>query len=91
LLLPSHCRQAPRAANNFPEWLEVNFGANKTINEIHVFTLQTTGATRPSNSLLGRSGGAEDVIHSIDDGGLASGGPRRSLRLAPRPTRPPNR
>ena len=32
------------AANNFPEWVQVDFGANKTINEIHVFTLQDNWA-----------------------------------------------
>jgi RHS repeat-associated protein len=32
------------APNNFPEWVQVDFGASKTINEIHVFTLQDNWA-----------------------------------------------
>ncbi|HEX6047282.1 MAG TPA: discoidin domain-containing protein [Pyrinomonadaceae bacterium] len=32
-------------ANNFPEWLEVNFGANKTINQVDIFTLQDNWAS----------------------------------------------
>ena len=32
------------AANNFPEWVQVDFGATKTISEIHVFTLQDSWA-----------------------------------------------
>ena len=39
--------------NNFPESVQVDFGANKTINEIHVFTLQDNWAnsTEPTSAM----------------------------------------
>jgi RHS repeat-associated protein len=41
------------AASNFPEWVQVDFGANKTINEIHVFTLQDNwaGSIEPTTAM----------------------------------------
>ena len=41
------------AANNFPEWVEVNFGASKTINQIDLFTLQDNwgGSAEPTSAM----------------------------------------
>jgi hypothetical protein len=41
------------AANNFPEWVQVDFGSNKTIDEIHVFALQDNwaGSTEPTPAM----------------------------------------
>ncbi|HEU4835592.1 MAG TPA: discoidin domain-containing protein, partial [Pyrinomonadaceae bacterium] len=40
-------------ANSFPDWLQVDFGANKTINEVDVFTLQDNfaGSSEPTESM----------------------------------------
>jgi len=40
-------------ANTFPDWLEVDFGANRTINEVDVFTLQDSyaGSSEPTESM----------------------------------------
>ena len=40
-------------ANTFPDWLQVDFGANKTINEVDVFTLQDNYAdsSEPTESM----------------------------------------
>jgi len=40
-------------ANTFPDWAQVDFGANKTINEIDVFTLQDNwaGPAEPTESM----------------------------------------
>ena len=40
-------------ANSFPDWLQVDFGANKTINEVDVFTLQDNyaGPSEPTESM----------------------------------------
>lgn len=40
-------------ANTFPDWVQVDFGTNKTINEIHVFTLQDNyaGSVEPTESM----------------------------------------
>jgi RHS repeat-associated protein len=40
-------------ANTFPDWLQLDFGANKTINEVDVFTLQDNyaGSSEPTLSM----------------------------------------
>jgi RHS repeat-associated protein len=40
-------------ANTFPDWLQVDFGTNRTINEVDVFTLQDNyaGSSEPTQSM----------------------------------------
>ena len=40
-------------ANTFPDWLQVDFGANKTINEVDIFTLQDNyaGSAEPTEAM----------------------------------------
>lgn len=40
-------------AHSFPDWLQIDFGTSRTIDEIHVFTLQNnyTGSVEPTESM----------------------------------------